>query len=119
MQLNPFLCGRPPYEGFRKFVEERFENAGRHFTSFALDVGQGAVLSGEAEWKDWPADLSFVSIERPRLPVYPLAERVAEKLHEYTRPREHRTRAKDLLDLAGPGSGLIAASPTPMPRGST
>ena len=74
--------------------------AGRPFTSFALDVGQGDALSGEAEWKHGQADLAFAGIERPRLPVYPLANHFAEKLHTYTRPRERRTRVKDLLDLA-------------------
>ncbi len=33
------------------------------------------------------------------MPVYLLADHFAEKLHAYTRPREHRTRVKDLLDL--------------------
>ena len=74
--------------------------AGRPFTSFALDVGQGDALSGEAEWKHGQADLAFAGIERPRLPVYPLANHFAEKLHTYTRPRERRTRVKELLDLA-------------------
>jgi hypothetical protein len=31
---------------------------------------------------------------------YPRADHFAEKLHAYTRPRERRTRVKDLLDLA-------------------
>ncbi len=74
--------------------------AGRPFTSFALDVGQGDALSGEAEWKHGQADLAFAGIEQPRLPIYPLANHFAEKLHTYTRPRERRTRVKDLLDLA-------------------
>jgi hypothetical protein len=110
------MKGAPP-GSLRFSVEARL--AGRPFTSFALDVGQRDVLSGEAEWKDGQADLAFAGIERPRLPVYPLADHFAEKLHEYTRPREHRTRAKDLLDLAGPRSVLIAVSPTSLPRGST
>jgi hypothetical protein len=54
---------------------------------------------GEAEWKEGQADLTFAGIERARLPVYPLADHFAEKLHAYTRPGERRTRVKDLLDL--------------------
>lgn len=91
------MKGAPP--GSLRFSVEAWL-AGRPFTSFALDVGQGDVLSGEAEWKDGQADLAFAGIERPRLPVYPLANHFAEKLHAYTRPRERRTRMKDLLDLA-------------------
>jgi predicted nucleotidyltransferase component of viral defense system len=53
----------------------------------------------EAEWKEGQADLGFAGLERARLPVYPLADHFAEKLHAYTRPRERRTRVKDLLDL--------------------
>src|SRR5215204_4787062 len=87
-----------PHGSLRFSVEARL--AGRPFTSFALDVGQGDALSGEAEWKHGQADLAFAGIERPRLPVYPLANHFAEKLHAYTRPRERRTRVKDLLDLA-------------------
>jgi hypothetical protein len=84
-----------------------------------LDVGKGDILSGEAEWKDGQADLAFAGIERSRLPVYPLADHFAEKLHAYTWPGERRTRVKQLLDLAKPHSGLIAVSPTPLPSDFT
>ncbi len=86
-----------PLGSLRFSVEARL--AGKPFTGFALDVGQGDEPFGEAEWKEGQADLGFAGIERARLPVYPLADHFAEKLHAYTRPRERRTRVKDLLDL--------------------
>jgi hypothetical protein len=79
-------------------VEARL--AGKPFTGFALDVGQGDEPLGEAEWKEGQADLGFAGIKRARIAVYPLADHFAEKLHAYTRPRERRTRVKDLLDLS-------------------
>lgn len=90
------MQGAPP-GSLRFSVEARL--AGKPFTGFALDVGQGDEPLGEAEWKEGQADLTFAGIERTRLPVYPLADHFAEKLHAYTRPRERRTRVKDLLDL--------------------
>jgi Nucleotidyl transferase AbiEii toxin, Type IV TA system len=80
----PKLMKGAPHSSLRFSVEARL--AGRSFTSFALDVGQGDALSGEAEWKHGQADLAFAGIEQPRLPVYPLANHFAEKLHAYTTP---------------------------------
>ena len=34
------------------------------------------------------------------MPVYPLADHFAEKLHAHTQPRERRTQVKDLLNLS-------------------
>lgn len=93
----PKLMRGAPLGSLRFSVEARL--AGKPFTGFALDVGQGDEPLGEAEWKEGQADLTFAGIERTRLPVYPLADHFAEKLHAYTRPRERRTRVKDLLDL--------------------
>ena len=45
-------------------------------------------------------DLSFASLPRTSLRVYPLVSHFAEKVHAYTRPRERQTRVKDLVDLA-------------------
>lgn len=86
-----------PLGSLRFSVEARL--AGKTFTGFALDVGQGDEPLGEAEWTEGQADLTFAGIERTKLPIYPLADHFAEKLHAYTRPRERRTRVKDLLDL--------------------
>lgn len=87
-----------PLGSLRFSVEARL--AGKPFTGFALDVGQGDEPLGEAEWKEGQADLDFAGIGRVRLAVYPLADHFVEKLHAYTRPRERRTRVKDLLDLS-------------------
>lgn len=86
-----------PMGSLRFSVEAQL--AGKPFTGFALDVGQGNEPLREAEWKEGQTDLSFAGLERARLPVYPLADHFAEKLHAYTSPRERRTRVKDLLDL--------------------
>lgn len=99
-----FLVGRPkdmrgaPLGSFRFSVEARLD--GRQFTGFVLDVGQGDPPIGEAEWGEGQADLGFAGIPRARMAVYPLADHFAEKLHAYTRPRERKTRVKDLLDLS-------------------
>ena len=87
-----------PMGSLRFSVEARL--AGKPYTGFALDVEQGDEPLGEAEWKEGQADLDFAGIERARMAVYPLADHFAEKLHAYTRPRERRTRVKDLLDLS-------------------
>lgn len=87
-----------PLGSLRFSVEARL--AGKPFTGFALDVGQGDQPLGEVEWKDGQADLGFAGIGRAKIAVYPLADHFAEKLHAYTRPRERRTRVKDLLDLS-------------------
>ena len=43
--------------------------------------------------------LEFADLPPARMAVYPLADQFAEKLQAYTRPREDRTRVKDLVDL--------------------
>jgi predicted nucleotidyltransferase component of viral defense system len=99
-----FVVSRPkamrgaPLGSFRFSVEARLD--GRPFTGFVLDVGQGDAPLGEAECRDGQADLGFAGIPRARMAVYPLADHFAEKLHAYTRPRETKTRVKDLLDLS-------------------
>lgn len=87
-----------PMDSLRFSVEAQL--AGKPFTGFALDVGQGGEPLGTVEWKEGQADLGFAGLELVGLPVYPLADHFAEKLHTYTRPRERRKRVKDLLDLS-------------------
>jgi hypothetical protein len=99
-----FVVGRPkamrgaPLGSLRFSVEARLD--GRPFTGFVLDVGQGDAPLGEVEWREGRADLGFAGIPKVRMAVYPLADHFAEKLHAYTRPRERKTRVKDLLDLS-------------------
>jgi Nucleotidyl transferase AbiEii toxin, Type IV TA system len=52
------------------------------------------------DYLDAQIDLSFAGLEALRFPSYPLRDHFAEKLHAYTRPRDRRTRVKDLVDLA-------------------
>jgi hypothetical protein len=87
-----------PMGSLRFSVEAR--PAVKPFRGFALDVGQSDEPLGEADWKKGQADLGFADIGRARMAVHPLADHFAEKLHTYTRPRERRTRVKDLLDLS-------------------
>lgn len=86
-----------PLGSLRFSVEARLD--GRQFTGFVLDVGQGDTPLGEAEWREGQADLGFAGVPKARMAVYPLADHFAQKLHAYTRPRERKTRVKDLLDL--------------------
>jgi len=99
-----FRVGRPrrqqagaPLGGWRFAVEASL--AGRPFTGFPLDVGLGDEPLGEIEWREGQADLGFAGLPPAMVAVYPLADQFAEKLHAYTRPREVRTRVKDLVDL--------------------
>ena len=99
-----FRVGRPkrqqagaPLGGWRFAVEASL--AGRPFTGFPIDVGLGDEPLGEVEWREGQADLEFADLPPARMAVYPLADQFAEKLHAYTRPREVRTRVKDLVDL--------------------
>ncbi len=87
-----------PLGSVRFSVEARLE--GKPFSSFVLDIGQGDEPLGQAEWKEGQADLGFAGIPKAQVAVYPLADHFAEKLHAYTRPRENKTRVKDLLDLS-------------------
>lgn len=77
--------------------------AGRVFEETVADVG----LSGPFTWTPQslrcPALLSFAGIAPLDVPVLPLEQHVAEKLHAYTRGygdgTVSSTRVKDLLDL--------------------
>jgi hypothetical protein len=96
------MKGAPP-GSLRFSVEARLE--GRPFTSFALDVEQGDLLSGEAEWKDGQADLTFAGIEWPRLPGLsscgPLC-REAARIHPAERaPHEGERPSGSGLDPGG------------------
>lgn len=43
--------------------------------------------------------LAFAGLATPVLPVYPLEDHFAEKLHADTTPRENPSRVKDLVDM--------------------
>lgn len=74
---------------------------GRLFESFHLDVGTGDPLPGEVDYLTGPALLEFAGIAPARVPAYPLAQQLAEKVHALTRPYVggEVTRVKDLVDV--------------------
>lgn len=80
----------------------RAEVAGRTFESFVVDVAFGEQ-SAIPDVLDAPDLLGFADISPARLPVLPLEQHVAEKVHAYVsgysggRPS---SRVKDLVDLA-------------------
>ncbi len=81
----------------------RCELAGREFEQFPVDVGfsdQSAVSAEQLEGTDL---LAFADIERTQLPVLPLEQHIAEKLHAYARDygtdATPSSRSKDLVDI--------------------
>jgi len=74
---------------------------GRLFESFHLDTGAGDPLPGEVDYLTGPPLLEFAGISPVRVPAYPLAQQVAEKVHAFTRGHGSRepSRVKDLVDI--------------------
>lgn len=87
----------PPLGGYRFSVEARVD--GRRFDRFPLDVGQGDVTVRAPDRIPGRIDLTFAGLPPLVIPVYPLEDHFAEKLHAYTTPRERPSRVKDLVDL--------------------
>jgi len=85
------------------------ELAGRPFETVALDVGFSTTRPLTPDVLTTSDLLSFAGIEPLAIPVLPLAQHVAEKVHAYTRTHGEEgissTRVKDLIDLV-----LIAAT---------
>jgi len=77
------------------------ELAGRRFDSVTLDVGFGDPELFAPTMLTPPPLLAFAGIETPDIPVLPVEQHVAEKVHAYTRryKRGASTRVKDLVDL--------------------
>jgi predicted nucleotidyltransferase component of viral defense system len=94
---NQTLMGAP--EGGLRFGIEALLD-GKPLSKFLVDIGQGDTHSLPLELLPSKVDLSFAGLENPVFPSYPMRDHFAEKIHAYTRPREHKTRVKDLLDLA-------------------
>jgi len=74
---------------------------GRRFEAFNVDVNLHDPLLERADLLALPPLLEFAGITPIKVPCYPLAQHIAEKVHAYT--REHvsgpNTRVKDLVDL--------------------
>jgi len=79
------------------------ELAGRRFEEFPIDVAFSNPLSRLPDRLRGTDLLDFAGIERIELPVLPLEQHVAEKLHGYTRSygtdSGPSTRPKDLVDI--------------------
>ncbi|MGI8475829.1 MAG: nucleotidyl transferase AbiEii/AbiGii toxin family protein [Thermomicrobiales bacterium] len=76
--------------------------AGRRFESVALDVGATESLDGRDELITGTDLLGFAGMAPIRVPILPLEQHVAEKLHAYTRKYSGgrmSSRVKDLIDI--------------------
>jgi hypothetical protein len=74
---------------------------GRRFEDLIVDIGFGDPLLDAPAMLRGPNLLGFAEIDPIEVPVLPLEQHTAEKLHAYTRTYgEHgSTRVKDLVDL--------------------
>ena len=76
---------------------------GRRFEQFPTDVAFSESSPMQAEPFLTANALEFADVATPQLPVVPLEQHVAEKLHAYTRSygqdARESTRVKDLIDL--------------------
>jgi predicted nucleotidyltransferase component of viral defense system len=73
--------------------------AGRVFDRFRLDVVIEPADHAPSEIVRGSGFLVFAGVERETFHVIGLERHFAEKIHAYSRPREARTRVKDLVDI--------------------
>ena len=88
-----------PLLGNHRFVVDAIL-AGKTFSKFAIDVGQGNEPIYPSKWLNGQVNLEFAGLPPLRFLSYRLADYFAEKLHAYTEPRENPSRVKDLIDMA-------------------
>jgi hypothetical protein len=88
-----------PGGGVRFLVTSRLDS--RAFERFHVDVGIGDPVLEPAETIMTPPVLEFAGLPPTQVRCYPLTQQIAEKLHAYTRPRQHgdNSRVKDLADF--------------------
>jgi Nucleotidyl transferase AbiEii toxin, Type IV TA system len=74
---------------------------GRVFEVFHVDVGLGDPSVDRFDQMPMSGLLDFAGVPSPRIPCYPVAQQVAEKVHALTRQRASgtATRVKDFVDL--------------------
>jgi predicted nucleotidyltransferase component of viral defense system len=79
----------------------RAELAGRLFENVIVDMGFSDPLGWAPELVHGTDLLAFAGVEPVEVPVVPLEQQLAEKVHAYTRTYGGRpsSRAKDLVDL--------------------
>lgn len=79
------------------------ELAGRTFEQFIVDIGFTDPITWTPDTIRTSDLLSFAGIDRIELPVVPLAQHLAEKVHAYTRTygtsQQRSSRPKDLVDI--------------------
>jgi len=78
------------------------ELGGRRFEEVMVDIGFSDPLKWKPEPIRAPDLLAFAGIEPIEVPVLPLEQHIAEKVHAYTRTYgqgQRSSRAKDLVDL--------------------
>lgn len=89
-------------EGAAVRYRVRAELGGRRFEEVMVDIGFSDPLNWKPEPIRGPDLLAFADIDPIEVPVLPLEQHIAEKVHAYTRTyRSGRpsSRAKDLVDI--------------------
>jgi hypothetical protein len=89
-------------EGVAVRYRVRAELGGRRFEEVMVDIGFSDPLKWKPDQIRGPDLLAFADIEPTDVPVLPLEQHVAEKVHAYTRTYrqgQRSSRAKDLVDL--------------------
>jgi hypothetical protein len=74
--------------------------AGDVFATFHIDLSSGDAVVQPPDTREGSDLLDYAGIPHIRVPIYPVTQHLAEKLHAYTLPRtKENTRTKDLVDL--------------------
>lgn len=100
-----------PYGGRRFRVEALLANR-PYGNPFGLDIALAEPFLGPVDQVRGTELLSFIGIDPPLFPAYPITAHIAEKLHAFTLPRPRpNSRIKDLPDIALlAGIGPISAT---------
>ena len=89
VQRTPALDAAAGFSAVRYRVQA--ELAGRRFEEFPIDVAFSDPLAWRPDCLDGTKLLGFAGIARIELPVLPIEQHVAEKLHAYTRLKARTT----------------------------
>ncbi len=98
-EIAPSASPAVPGGGTRLAVTSRLDS--RAFERFHVDIGSGDPVLEPADPITTPPLLEFAGLPPTQIRCYPLTQQIAEKLHAYTRPRQHgdNSRVKDLVDF--------------------
>jgi predicted nucleotidyltransferase component of viral defense system len=101
VRRTPALDAATGFHAVRYTVRANLD--GRRFEQFPVDVAFSEATPIQAEPLFGANSLEFADVAALRVPVVPLEQHVAEKLHAYTgafgRDQRESTRVKDLVDL--------------------